>query len=172
MKKFLLALAVVAMAAGMANAANYKKQCDKKDATKCEKTVCPEKKQGPCELREFQGIELTDAQKTQLKALKSDCKAKKVEAKQAEKAEKARKMDARRADRKAYLEKVKGILTPEQYTKYLENQKVGHGPRQHHAEKAMRGEKAHRAHMGKDMKVCHKAAKCAADSCAKKANNH
>lgn len=168
MKKFLLALAVVAMTAGMANAANDKKQCDKKEATKCEKTVCPEKMQGACELREFQGIELTDAQKTQLKALKSECKAKKVEAKQAEKAEKARKMDACRADRQAYLEKVKGILTPEQYTKYLENQKVGHAPRKHHAEKAACAGKTHKAQMGKEMKACNKAAKCAADSCAKK----
>lgn len=166
MKKFLLALAVVAMTAGMANAANDKKQCDKKDA-KCEQTSCGEKNQGPCELREFQGLDLTDAQKTQLKALKADCKAKKGEAKEAAKAEKARKMDERRACRQAYLEKVKTILTPEQYTKYLENQKVGIA-RPHHSDKAFHGEKRPGASMGKEMRPCHKAAKCAADSCVKK----
>ncbi len=169
MKKFILALAVVAMTAGLANAANDNKQCDHKGAAKCEKTVCAEKKQGACELREFQGIELTDAQKTQLKALKADCKAKKVEAKQSEKAEKARKMDARRADRQAYLEKVKAILTPEQYTKYLESQKVGHArPHRGGADKAVGAEKARRAHMGKEMKACHKAKACAGDSCVNK----
>lgn len=144
MKKFLLALAVVAMTAGMANAANDHKRCDNTSAAKCEKTVCPDQKQGACELREFQGIELTDAQKTKLKALKSECRAKKIEAKQAKIDEKARKVEARRADRQAYLEKVKAILTPEQYTKYLENQKVGH-PRHHrgnhHGEKAVCGDK-------------------------------
>lgn len=125
MKKFLLALVVVAMSAGMAQATNDQKCC-KKDA-KCEKTECCEKKQQchkkPCkgEPRCFQGIELTAEQKAKIQALNADCKAKRCEA---AKCEKAQKMEARKAERAEYTAKVKAILTPEQFAQFEANQKT------------------------------------------------
>lgn len=88
----------------------------------------------------FEGITLTDAQKSKIQDLQKSrmekCNAKAREAKDLAKAEK-RKMreerdSARKADRRAYLDGVKQILTPEQYVIFLENAyvtPVPQGPR-------------------------------------------
>ncbi|WP_295731154.1 Spy/CpxP family protein refolding chaperone [uncultured Muribaculum sp.] len=77
----------------------------------------------------FEGITLTDAQKSKIqdlqKAQMEKRTAKARETKDAAKAEK-RKMreerdSARKADRRAYLDGVKQVLTPEQYVIFLEN---------------------------------------------------
>lgn len=133
MKKIFVALVAVAMTAGFAaNAANDKK-CDKQcEAAKCEQKACPKERANCPEMREFAGLDLTDAQKDQLKALNAQRFADAKKAKEARKAEKNAKAQARRDDRQQYLNQVKGILTPEQYTKYLENQlKREKGPKQH-----------------------------------------
>lgn len=71
----------------------------------------------------FEGLNLTEQQKTQLQALapakptqeqKEQMKAKKQEAAKA-------KMEKRAQAKRDYLAKVKAILTPEQYTQFLEN---------------------------------------------------
>lgn len=146
MKKFFVALAVVAMTTAFtANAANDEKACTKKDA-KCERVDCKEQKQKQCPLAEFKDLNLTDAQKEQLTALKAEQKAARTEAKKDKKAAKA---EMRREGRQQYLAKVKSILTPEQYTKYMENQLVdGHKGkpvmRHHGGKRQMEGEKAMR----------------------------
>lgn len=147
MKKLMIVLAAVAMTAGFAaNAANDKK-CDKKcEAAKCEQKACPKERMACTELMEFQGINLTDAQKDQLKALKAERHAAAQKAKEAKKAEKGAKAEARRQGRQEYLDKVKGTLTPEQYTQFLENQLTKSKDAKHRMHKApgreMKGAKA------------------------------
>lgn len=63
----------------------------------------------------FEGLNLSDQQKSQLKALGQDCKAQR---------------DKKQCDgRKERLAKIKTILTPEQYTQFLENNFVQGGNR-------------------------------------------
>ena len=69
----------------------------------------------------FEGITLTDAQKEQFKQLRETRKAEG----EARRQEKQRKDSTARADRKvakkAYLDNIKTILTPDQYVIFLEN---------------------------------------------------
>lgn len=96
------------------------KDC-KKECTKAPKAMCP-----------FEGLNLSDKQKEQLKQLNADRRAdreKKIaekrddmKAKKEEGNAKFEEMKAQmKAERKAELEKIKSILTPEQYVKFLEN---------------------------------------------------
>lgn len=118
----MIALAAVALCAGFnANAANDEK-CDEKCDKKCEQQACSKERAACPEMMAFKGIELTDAQKEQLKALNAErCEAAR-KAKEAKKAEKGAKAEARKQARQEYFDKVKAILTPEQYTQFLENQ--------------------------------------------------
>lgn len=195
MKKVILSLAIFAatslsmMAANdnNANAGNNEKartECAKNNKGECNKGECPGKKgnKGECSdkkgckgMKAFEGLNLTDAQKTKLEALRKECKAKKeagmkkgnkqkdkkdqltAEQKQQLKAEKkAKKMEAKQN----FLNGVKSILTPEQYTQFLENnfkmadnghhakgmKKVGkHGKDR----KAMHAKKGNKDHSGK-----------------------
>ncbi|MCF0218314.1 MAG: hypothetical protein HUK14_00895 [Muribaculaceae bacterium] len=88
------------------------KKCDKKCDGKCDKK-CDMKygKKGmkPCP---FEGLNLTDQQMEQVKALRP---------------EKCRKDSLKRQSRQDYLNDVKKILTPEQYQKFLENSYVQGG---------------------------------------------
>lgn len=63
---------------------------------------------------QFAGLDLTDAQRESLQKINSECRQAKVSEKQQRRA-------AATNDRSAYLAKVKEILTPEQYVKFLEN---------------------------------------------------
>ncbi len=73
----------------------------------------------------FDGITLTDAQKERIAALKKECAKDRKEARAA--ADKARdearktQREAARNSRSKYLSSLKEILTPEQYTQFLEN---------------------------------------------------
>lgn len=73
----------------------------------------------------FDGITLTDAQKESIAALKKECAKDRKEARAA--ADKARdearktQREAARSSRSKYLSTLKEILTPEQYTQFLEN---------------------------------------------------
>lgn len=73
----------------------------------------------------FDGLNLTDKQKADLKALRDNSRAEKAKAdaqkKADKKAEKKEMMQKRQNARKDYLAKIKGILTPEQYVQFLEN---------------------------------------------------
>lgn len=118
MKKIIVALAAIAMTAGFAANADVcnNKPCDKQCNKPCNQpcdTACT----NPCAQAQFcpfDGLNLTDAQKQQFK----DLRAKRQQAKKDAKAD--RKAD-RKAAKKAQLDEIKSILTPEQYTLFLEN---------------------------------------------------
>lgn len=151
MKKIVtLAIAAIVLAGSSAMAQNT--QNGKKDK-QCAATECPAqaKKCGKgCMMeKEFAGITLTDAQKEKIKDIKmqfkKECQALKAEAQTAEangeKVAKEAKKDGdkalkegRRAEMKAkkaeYFQKIKEVLTPEQYVVYLENAAMAdHGPK-------------------------------------------
>lgn len=145
-KKVILSIAIVSAAALSSFAANDNKaNTDNKARTECSKNSgeCKKAKHGKGDkagfgMRAFEGIDLTEAQKTQLEALRSDFKAKK-EASMKERGDrkekndnltaeqkqqlKAEKMAKRQQAQQEFNDKVKNILTPEQYTKYLDNTK-------------------------------------------------
>lgn len=132
MKKTLLSVAIIlastlgitATAQSPANTQtcdNPKTECTK--AGKANKAVRP---------NPFEGLNLTEQQKTELQSIapKKDCCKDKAEKKdraqakaekQAKRAENRQKMIQNRRD---YLAKVKNILTPEQYVQFLENNYV------------------------------------------------
>lgn len=128
-KNLIIAMACVAMTAGFTAAAQTEKKCDKQQCPKTEQ--CQQKQQctqpgqcaRPCE---FEGLNLTDAQKAQIKTIKEEQFAQRKAAKESKKEAKAKAKGDRRAAREAaraeYLNKVKAVLTPEQYVQYLENQ--------------------------------------------------
>lgn len=98
----------------------------------------------------FEGITLTPDQQTKIDALKADCKANREKCKADKKAAKEQARADRKQAKRDYLNKVKGILTPDQYVVFLENIVVSDGPRDgmrpggHHGGKQFKG--------GKDMK--------------------
>ncbi|MDE6794360.1 MAG: Spy/CpxP family protein refolding chaperone [Muribaculaceae bacterium] len=192
MKKVILSLAIFAatslsmMAANDNNATNNEKartECCK-DKGECKKGDRPGKKDGKFDradrgMKAFEGLNLTDAQKTKLEELQKQCKEtreKEMKAfketrdkekkdfkdrkdltdaeKQQMKAEKQKlkaEMQAQRQQQKQnYLNGVKSILTPEQYTKFLENNFMMAG---NNHQKGMKGGKQMRSHKGsKQMK--------------------
>lgn len=89
-------------------------------------------------MKAFEGIDLTDSQKSQLEALRAEQKAQKEAAKKQRDENKqkkenltdeqrqqlrAEKQKQREQARQQYEAKVKAILTPEQYAKFVENTK-------------------------------------------------
>ncbi len=119
------------------------KKCDS-DKKKCCKKGAPGKQKGHkkghgmkdgrggVQMRAFEGIELTAEQKQKLSDLRpqrmerpQNDKAKgKTELTQEQRAAKRAEMQSKREEAmKKYNEEVKNILTPEQYAKFLENQK-------------------------------------------------
>lgn len=110
MKKFIVALATVAMTMGFSAQAQTEQKCEQ--AQKCAQAEC---RQAPGDCG-FESLNLTDAQKEQLKALGK----KRMEAKKDKK-------EARKEDARAFLADLKTILTPEQYVQFLENSFVNKG---------------------------------------------
>ncbi|MDE7347451.1 MAG: hypothetical protein K2N48_12030 [Muribaculaceae bacterium] len=143
MKKKVLGLALMAMALiGFNGMAQDTKQCDK---AKVENSRCKKggNKEARAKMNPYEGLTLTDAQKSKLADLDSkriaDHKAK-MEARKnkgdGQKADRSRneadmkaRMDARKADKMEYLQEVKAIVGPEQYVVFLENMYVnGNNP--------------------------------------------
>lgn len=149
MKKKLLSLAVAAVAfTSMAFAQNATPSATTPDGTKTENVKGRKARTGA--INPFEGISLSADQQTKLDALKAERKQKSEAARAERQKKQEERLTARRAARRAELDKVKSILTPEQYVKYLENialggnrhQKAGKAPRQgKHGGKMARNDK-------------------------------
>ncbi len=116
-------------------------------------------------MRAFEGIDLTETQKTQIEALRSDLKANK-EAGMKQKGEmkqgkenltaeqkqqlKAEKMAKRQQAQQEFNDKVKNILTPEQYSKYLDNTKKMADNKDKGMKKGGKHSNGHKGHNGKN----------------------
>lgn len=137
MKKKIFAIALMALATAGASTAfaatdnkDSKGTCPQTECTapgecrpeKCRPDNCP-----------FEGLNLTADQQAQVKALREDCAKQRKADKEQLKADARKACDARKADaltkRADYLAKLKAILTPEQYVKFLENSFTNQGPR-------------------------------------------
>ena len=153
MKKKVLGLALMAMALvgfnGMAQNNSQKNAQGCKAQTECTKGGKGMKKETREMKNPYEGLNLTDAQKSKLAELDSkrmaDRKAK-MEARKAEvKGQKSQRndadlkarMEARKADKLEYLKEVKAIIGPDQYVVFLENFYVNGGGN-HNGGKAIR----------------------------------
>lgn len=157
MKKKIFGLALALMTVGTLSsfAANTNdKKCDKQD---CQKQQC-DKKAGECKkgdrqcLNPFEGLNLTADQQSKLNELKESC----CKARKDNKDNKADRVDPRQAKRD-FLAKVKGILTPEQYVTFLENNFTNGRPHMDKAnrqgdKKDMKGQRQGKRGDKKDMK--------------------
>ena len=77
----------------------------------------------------FEGLNLSEKQQAELKALREGCKAERQKIAEKERAEKKEMKEQRKKDAKEYLAKVKEILTPQQYVQFLENAYLNQGGR-------------------------------------------
>lgn len=176
MKKVILSIAIFSAMSLSMSAANPNESTTSGSV----RTECS--KQGGCEgrkikegkadrsMKAFEGINLTDAQKSQLESLRADLKSGKekggknmAERKSGNKENlTAEQKQQRRAEKKAqreqkrqqYLDAVKGILTPEQYAKFLENTSKmsdNHGKGMKQGGRGSKGQKGMRAQGGKKM---------------------
>lgn len=142
MKKIMIAAAVMAMTCGFSLRAdnnNQGKNCPV--AARCDTTGCFGPRGCAPAFCEFDGIQLTDAQKAQLKTLKEKGRADRATKQQAKQERKAQKRAGREAARKSYLDELKKILSPEQYLQYLENSYVRGGAKAGKPGKDVRGDK-------------------------------
>lgn len=125
MKRRILSIAFVAISTILfTSVANNKEGCpNEKCKTECNRGEELKKgRPGNCpKFNPFDGIELSDAQKKQLRSMAEECKADKQKKAQAKKEMFEAKKKERKDMHKKHLEKMKHILTPEQYVKYLEN---------------------------------------------------
>lgn len=159
MKKKILGLAFIAMSLVSTSALAQTESTATKD--NCTQTECLNKggkagkgfkkaRKGRCA---FEGLNLTDAQKAQLKQLGEKREAAAREARKQKQASDSTMRAARRASKKAYLEEVKAIIGPDQYVVFLENFYINGGNQQ--GKTAMRPGKDGR-HGDKGMRFDHR----------------
>lgn len=156
MKKIFLAILVLAATAGSAFA-----QTNNENNAKQAQTARGERKgQMMPPYNPFEGLNLTADQQTKLDALRAErraefekAKADKQKAKADKKAEKQKaKKDVRakmKAEREKMLAKIKGILTADQYIKFLENYYVNGAKQGPRFDKDFKGQRGDRKFDGK-----------------------
>ena len=128
MKKKFLGIALVAMS--LVSFTSVAQNATGKNSAKIEKVKRQKCDKASC-VNPFEGLNLTDAQKTQLQQLNTKRMEQRKEQAQARKADKQRndstRMEARKNARKEYLKEVKAIIGPDQYVVFLENMYVNGG---------------------------------------------
>lgn len=131
MKKKILGLALVAISLA---AFNGNAQTTTTDNTPAQENVKGKKtdRQGRRDkVNPFDGLNLTDAQKTRLQELDNQLREAGKERVKAAKEERRRndsaRIEQRKAAKKSYLEEVKAIIGPEQYVVFLENSYINSG---------------------------------------------
>lgn len=122
-----MAIAAITLLSTTAFAQDNKQVCSGQNPAEC----CNQKGDQPCmQMLLFNGIQLTNDQKDKLKAIPTPAKAKKDRDCKAKENRRA----AAQEDRANYLKSVKAVLTPEQYTQFLENSFV-YAPAHKHGRK-------------------------------------
>lgn len=146
-KIMVLAVAIASMASFSSMAQVAAKATSGVETVKCDNASneCCNLKKDCMGGNAFEGINLTADQQSKLKALKADCKAKREKCNADKKAAKAQARADRKQAKRDYLNKVKGILTPDQYVVFLENIVVSDAPKG--------GPRPNGHHNGKGMKV-------------------
>ena len=124
MRKKILGIALVAMTMFAANSFAQTPTINN-NSTKVENVKGKKTDKQQNKRNRYEGLTLTDTQKTQLQQLDEKRAAQRRENAEAKKAEKQQKnadrMDARKAAKMEYLQEVKAIVGPEQYVVFLEN---------------------------------------------------
>lgn len=148
MKKVILNLAFASLSLFTFSAMAHQPSCGQSCGNSCDSTKCEnvgnhnqcgqhnnacDRPQRPAISCPFEGIELTDAQKEQLKAIMPKCERNTTQ---------HQAMPAACPD---FLAKIKEILTPEQYVQFLENTiknqpRHQRGPRHHQPRRAHHGQ--------------------------------
>lgn len=181
-KKFLTAALAAMMLITVPASAKQKSESKERKMAKTEKKMIKRDRQAKClqlndscradkrcatSACEFEGLNLTEQQQTQLRALKENRRQQMKARKDSAKAEKALSKERMRAERKAmkekkeaerreYLKEVKKILGNDQYVVFLENQYVqqsGRQPMVKTARTAHKGEKTFGMHSKKSKKT-------------------
>lgn len=131
MKKKILGLAFIAMTLVAFNGMAQTPTNDNTVKQESVKGKKADKKGNRDQLNPFDGMNLTDAQKSQLQQLDSKRKAAREQQAQTRKENKqqmkADMLAQRKASKKAYLEDVKAIIGPDNYVVFLENMYVNGG---------------------------------------------
>lgn len=161
MKKTILSIAFVAAGIFAFNANAQNPCCEPaQNCCKAPSECCqtPNKPQRP---NAFEGITLTADQQAKVDALnakyaqarKERMEARKQKKSDGKKGEMRKESRSGKDVRKEYLNEMKSILTPEQYTQYLENMALNqHGPKMGKAVKAGKKEHANKGRKGKGNK--------------------
>ena len=169
MKKIVFTLAILIGSMTAFTATAQDKTATEKATTESTKKM--DRKKAP-RYNPFEGLSLTEKQQADLKALrpskenrqKKDENKKDLSNKEKDSTKKLtaaerkdmrkKQMEQRKENRQNYLAKVKSILTPEQYVKYLENNYLNNGQKmmahkskmsKHHGGKSFKNGKGHKA---------------------------
>lgn len=147
---------IVAAIAAFATAGFYASAQQPNPGTCCTENQC--KEQGDCKRPcPFDGLDLNDAQRAQLKELQKQCAEQTKANKEKDKTARREAAKQRRAEK---LAKIKEILTPEQYIKFLENQYINvHNNVKGDFRKGRQAFNKERDKMRSDRKVLDKSAK-------------
>lgn len=144
MKKFIVSTAVLfatIIGSGSAMAQNpavCKAECPKSEQCapgKCDTAKCC-KGGVKGQLDPFAGLNLSDKQKSELAALKKECRLERDKKKSSDKNLRNERRQCRQEARKEQLSKIKAILTPEQYHQFLENSYIQQSGNRHGARMA------------------------------------
>lgn len=124
-------------------------------AAKCTEQTCTQsEKCTPQKCNPFEGLNLTEQQQASIKELQKQRADQAKNEKEKARKDKAQRdssaRENRRQSRLAYLQQLKGILTPEQYVSFLENSYAGNSNR----DKARKDRKVSREKQGDKRPYC------------------